>query len=169
MDRRAEESSFDISFMVQALQQAQEAAREDEIPVGALIVRNNVVIAKGRNQREALQDPTAHAEVFALKQTTSALKSWRLNDCTLYVTLEPCIMCVGAILQARIARLVFGCLDPKAGAVESLYRMCEDARLNHRVEVSRGILDHECAEILENFFSDLRRAKKLTRYLSSQT
>jgi tRNA(adenine34) deaminase len=166
---RSEEFASDISFMLQALEQAKEAARENEIPVGSVIVRNDIVIAKGRNQRETLQDPTAHAEMFALKEAARALASWRLNDCTLYVTLEPCIMCVGAILQARIRRLVFGCLDPKAGAVASLYRMCDDPRLNHRVEVTKGMVEQECADILAKFFSDLRRAKKLTRYLSSQT
>lgn len=151
--------SADAAFMLQALEQAREAARQDEIPVGAVIVRNNVVIASGRNRREALEDPTAHAEMFALREAARLLQSWRLNDCTLYVTLEPCIMCAGAILQARISRLVFGCLDPKAGAVESLYRMCDDPRLNHRVEVTKGIVERQCAEVLEMFFARLRARK----------
>ncbi|HWP58525.1 MAG TPA: tRNA adenosine(34) deaminase TadA [Candidatus Acidoferrales bacterium] len=159
----------DLSFMLEALEQAQEAARAGEIPVGAVIVRGGAVIARGRNRREALQDPTAHAEMLALREAARGLNSWRLNECALYVTLEPCIMCVGAILQARIQRLVFGPPDPKAGAVMSLYRLCEDARLNHRVEVVGGVLAQECGEILANFFSDLRRAKKTPRHLSSQT
>ena len=166
MDRSAEESSCDTSFMAQALEQAREAAQEDEIPVGAVIVRNTVVIATGRNQREALHDPTAHAEICALKEAARLLKSWRLNDCTLYVTLEPCIMCVGAIVQARIRRLVFGCLDAKGGAVESLYRICEDGRLNHQVDARGGILAEESAQLLESFFSDLRIRNQGSRSLT---
>ena len=153
----------DISFMLQALEQAKEAAREDEIPVGAVIVRNDIVIAKGRNQRETLQDPTAHAEMFALKEAARALASWRLNDCILYVTLEPCIMCVGAILQARIRRLVFGCLDPKAGAAASLYQACNDSRLNHQVVVTGGVLKEDCSRILGSFFADLRARNRHDR------
>ena len=149
--------------MLQALGEAKRAGLEEEIPVGALVVRDSVVIAAGRNQREALQDPTAHAEMLALREAARALNSWRLDGCTLYVTLEPCIMCVGAILQARVTRLVFGCLDPKAGAVVSLYKMCNDARLNHRVEVSGGILQGECSEILATFFGELRLRKKRAR------
>jgi tRNA(adenine34) deaminase len=153
----------DAGFMLKALGEAKRAGLEEEIPVGALVVWNGAVIAAGRNQREALQDPTAHAEMLVLRQAARVLNSWRLDECTLYVTLEPCIMCVGAILQARIARLVFGCLDPKAGAVASLYQMCNDARLNHRVEVSSGILQGECSEILANFFAELRLRKKNAR------
>jgi len=150
----------DAGFMLKALAEAKRAGSAAEIPVGAVVVRDGVVIAAGRNEREALQDPTAHAEMLALRGAARALNSWRLDECTLYATLEPCIMCVGAILQARIARLVFGCLDPKAGAVASLYRMCDDARLNHRVEVSSGILQGECSEMLTTFFAALRLGKK---------
>ena len=153
----------DAGFMLQALAEAKWAGAEEEIPVGALVVCKGAVIAAGRNQREALQDPTAHAEMLALREAARRLNSWRLDECTLYVTLEPCIMCVGAILQARIARLVFGCLDPKAGAVASLYKMCDDARLNHRVEVSSGILQEECSEMLASFFAELRLRKKAAR------
>ena len=157
------DSTSDAGFMLKALGEAKRAGLEEEIPVGALVVRNGAVIAAGRNQREALQDPTAHAEMLALREAARALNSWRLDECTLYVTLEPCIMCVGAILQARIARLVFGCLDPKAGAVASLYQMCNDARLNHRVEVRSGILQGECSDILATFFAELRLQKKRAR------
>jgi len=153
----------DAGFMLSALAEATRAGLAAEIPVGAVVVREGVIIAAGRNEREALQDPTAHAEMLALRAAARALNSWRLEGCTLYATLEPCIMCVGAILQARIARLVFGCLDPKAGAVASLYRMCDDARLNHRVEVSSGILQGECSEMLASFFAELRLRKKAAR------
>jgi tRNA(adenine34) deaminase len=142
--------------MLQALEQAREGARQDEIPVGAVIVRNSVVIARGQNRREALADPTAHAEMFALQEAAALLQSWRLSDCTLYVTLEPCLMCAGAIVQARIQRLVFGCLDPKAGAVASLYQACNDSRLNHQVVVTDGVLKEDCSLILASFFADLR-------------
>src|SRR5262245_38598023 len=153
----------DAGFMLKALAEATRAGLAAEIPVGAVVVREGVIIAAGRNEREALQDPTAHAEMLALRAAARALNSWRLEGCTLYATLEPCIMCVGAILQARIARLVFGCLDPKAGAVASLYKMCDDARLNHRVEVSSGILQAECSEMLASFFAELRLRKKAAR------
>ena len=159
----SKDPTSDAGFMLKALGEAKRAGREEEIPVGALVVRSGAVIAAGRNQRETLQDPTAHAEMLVLREAARALNSWRLDECTLYVTLEPCIMCVGAILQARIARLVFGCLDPKAGAVASLYQMCNDARLNHRVEVSSGMLQGECSEILAAFFADLRLRKKRAR------
>jgi tRNA(adenine34) deaminase len=149
----------DRFYMALALNEAREAAAAGEIPVGAVVVCGDKVIARGHNRREALQDPTAHAEVLALQTASSYLKSWRLEDCALYVTLEPCIMCVGAILQARIARLVFGCLDPKAGAVESLYRLCDDSRLNHTLPVSRGVMESECSRILSEFFADLRKKK----------
>lgn len=142
--------------MAAALEEARAAAACEEVPVGAVVVREQSIVARGRNRRESLQDPTAHAEVLALQEASSRLGSWRLHECTLYVTLEPCIMCVGAIIQARVGKLVFGCLDPKAGAVESLYRLCEDRRLNHQPQVSGGVLGNECARILREFFEDLR-------------
>jgi tRNA(adenine34) deaminase len=146
--------------MAAALEEARAAAACEEVPVGAVVVTGQSIIARGRNRRESLQDPTAHAEILALKEASSRLGSWRLHACVLYVTLEPCIMCVGAIIQARVGRLVFGCLDPKAGAVESLYRLCEDRRLNHQPQVSGGILEEECARILKEFFEKLRQEKK---------
>lgn len=149
----------DRFYMDLALQEAGRAAAKEEIPVGAVIVGRGRVIAQGHNRREELQRPTAHAEILALEKASSHLGSWRLQECTLYVTLEPCIMCVGAILQARVSRLVFGCLDPKGGAVESLYRLCEDPRLNHRLEATGGVLASECGRILSEFFSCLRSKK----------
>ncbi|MGH7834930.1 MAG: tRNA adenosine(34) deaminase TadA [Candidatus Binatia bacterium] len=146
----------DLEYMAAALEEARAAAACEEVPVGAVVVREQSIIARGRNRRESLQDPTAHAEILALKEASSRSGSWRLHECALYVTLEPCIMCVGAIIQARVGKLVFGCLDPKAGAVESLYRLCEDRRLNHQPEVRGGILGDECARILKDFFGGLR-------------
>ena len=150
--------------MEKALAQARLAGEAGEVPVGAIIVWQGQVIGKGYNQREALQSPMAHAEITAIEDAAHLLHSWRLSECELYVTLEPCIMCVGAILQARIGRLVFGCLDIKAGAVESLYRLCADSRLNHRLPAIGGVLAQECAALLENFFRDLRERKKLARF-----
>lgn len=150
----------DHSYMELALAQAKEAGARGEVPVGAVVVRRDQVVGRGFNRREELQDPLSHAELVAIRQAANHFQSWRLAECELYVTLEPCIMCVGAILQARIQRLVFGCLDAKAGAVESLYRLCDDERLNHRLPVSGGILAQPCALLLEDFFSELRARKK---------
>ena len=149
----------DRFYMAMALREAGDAADAGEIPVGAVVVYDGEVIARAYNRREELQNPMAHAEVLALQAAASHLKSWRLEECSLYVTLEPCPMCVGAILQARIARLIFGCLDPKAGAVESLYRLCDDSRLNHTLPVTGGVLQRECGAILSEFFSELRKKK----------
>ena len=139
-----------------ALQEAELAMREDEVPVGAVIVHEDRVIASAHNQREQLRDPTAHAEMIALTQAAAALGSWRLEGCTLYVTLEPCPMCAGAILQARVPFVVWGAADPKAGAVESLYKLFEDPRLNHRVEHTGRVLAPECGAILSDFFRGKR-------------
>ena len=143
-----------------ALAQAKEAATAGEVPVGAVIVCGGKAIGKGQNRREALQSPIAHAELLAIQQAAGSLRSWRLNKCDIYVTLEPCIMCVGSILQARMRRMVFGCLDPKAGAVESLYRLCDDQRLNHRLPVIGGVRSDECAQVLGEFFVRLREKKR---------
>jgi tRNA(adenine34) deaminase len=151
---------MDTVYMGIALEKAKEAALCGEVPVGAVVVYDDRVVGEGSNQREAFQDPTAHAEILALKDAAERLGRWRLEGCTLYVTLEPCVMCVGAIIQARIPRLVFGCLDPKGGAVESLYRLCNDHRLNHQVEVTRDVRGTECAQVLEEFFADLRVKKR---------
>lgn len=139
-----------------ALQEAQAALEENEVPIGAVIVHDGRVIARAHNQREQLRDPTAHAEMIAITQAAAALGSWRLEDCTLYVTLEPCPMCAGAIVQARIPLVVYGAADPKAGAVVSLFRLLNDARLNHRAEVVPGVLADACGEILTRFFRQQR-------------
>ena len=152
----------DISFMQSALAAAQEAAALGEVPVGAVIVCGGVMVGRGFNRREASQDPLSHAEIVAIDQAARHLGSWRLSQCTIYVTLEPCVMCTGAILQARMGRLVFGCLDPKAGAVESLYRLCEDQRLNHQLPATGGVLAKESAAMLGEFFQQLRQRKRDT-------
>jgi tRNA(adenine34) deaminase len=144
-------------YMRMALAQAEEAMREDEVPVGAVIVHQERLIAAAHNQREQLQDPTAHAEMIAITQAAHALGSWRLEGCTLYVTLEPCPMCAGAIVLARLPLLVYGAADPKAGAVESLYRLLSDTRLNHRVQVVSGVLARECGALLSRFFQQKRQ------------
>jgi len=144
-------------WMRLALEEAKQAAAEDEVPVGAIVVAAGRVIASAHNQREQLADPTAHAEMIALTQAAAALGSWRLEGCTLYVTLEPCPMCAGAILQARVPVVVWGAPDPKAGAVESLYRLFEDPRLNHRVDHTGRVLADECGQILSAFFRGKRK------------
>ena len=153
----------DERYMRLALEQAFEAATADEAPVGAIIVADDRVIAVARNEREALRDPTAHAEMIAITQAAATLNNWRLENCTLYVTLEPCPMCAGAIVQARIPRVVFGALDPKGGAVRSLYRLLEDERLNHRVAVVEGVLREPCGQVLTDFFAGKRRAKRASQ------
>jgi tRNA(adenine34) deaminase len=147
-------------FMHMALAQARLAAEEDEVPVGAVIVHGGRVIAAAHNQREQLQDPTAHAEMIAITQAAAARGSWRLEECLLYVTLEPCPMCAGAIVQARIPWVVYGATDPKAGAVDTLYRLLNDERLNHRVETVHGVLAQESSELLSGFFRAQRAMGK---------
>ena len=140
-----------------ALQQAQQAQVEDEVPVGAIILNQDRIIAAAYNQREQLHDPTAHAEMIAITQAAEAIGDWRLEHCTMYVTLEPCPMCAGAIIQSRIPRIVYGATDPKAGAVTSLYNLLTDTRLNHTVQVTGGVLAEDCGRILTNFFRSKRR------------
>jgi tRNA(adenine34) deaminase len=143
-----------------ALDEARRALAENEVPIGAVIVHRDRVIAAAHNQREQLRDPTAHAEMIAITQAAAALADWRLEGCTLYVTLEPCPMCAGAIVQARIPQVVYGAADPKAGGVRTLYQLLEDQRLNHRAEVVAGILAQPCAELLTEFFREQRRLGK---------
>jgi len=150
----------DKIFMGEALREARKAADLDEVPVGAVIVHNGEVIGRGCNLRETSQDPTDHAEMIAIREAARHTGFWRLCDCTLYVTLEPCVMCMGAIILARIQRLVFGCRDPRAGAVGSIYNLAEDERFNHRVEVTEGVEEDACSRILSGFFADLRHRKK---------
>ena len=147
-------------YMQLALDEAEQAMREEEVPIGAVIVYRDRIIAQAHNQREQLHDPTAHAEMIAITQAAESLRSWRLDDCSLYVTLEPCPMCAGAILQARIPVVVYGAADPKAGAVQSLYQLLNDERLNHRCEVTAGVLAEPCGQILSRFFQAQRRLGK---------
>ncbi|MFO0916141.1 MAG: tRNA adenosine(34) deaminase TadA [Pirellulales bacterium] len=150
----------DALYMQSALRQAEQAYQQGEVPVGAVIVHRQRVIAAAFNQREMLHDPTAHAEILAITQAAAHLQSWRLIDCSLYVTLEPCPMCAGAILQARLPRLVYGATDGKAGAVDSLYHLLNDSRFNHQVAVTGGVLSGPCGEILSRFFQQQRRLGK---------
>jgi tRNA(adenine34) deaminase len=152
---------FDQAMMRRALDLAREAASMGEVPVGALIVRDGKIVSQAFNLRETLHDPTAHAERLAITLAGQALGSWRLESCTLYVTLEPCPMCAGAIVQSRIPRVVYGAADPKAGACASLFQIVSDPRLNHRSEVTAGVLERECGEILSLFFQDRRGFSKL--------
>ncbi|GAG34220.1 unnamed protein product [marine sediment metagenome] len=148
---------LDEMFMRQALKQADQAAVVGEVPVGAVIAYRNQTIARGYNQRESLRDPTAHAEMIAITAAAEFLNSWRLEGCALYVTLEPCLMCAGATVLARLDRLIYGAADPKAGACGSLYDVCNDTRLNHRVAVTAGVLAEQVSEQLQEFFQVLRQ------------
>ncbi len=146
--------------MEAALAEARAAASDGEVPVGAVVVYEGRVIGRGRNRTESAQDPTAHAEILAIGAAAQALKSWRLDGCSLYVTLEPCHMCAGAIVLARIDRLVYGARDPKAGACGSLAMVPQDLRLNHRAEVIPGLLAEECGAVLEAFFRGRRAGRE---------
>lgn len=152
----------DDQLMLAAIEQAHLADQAGEVPIGAVVYHQPTgrIIATGNNRRERDEDPTAHAEILAIREAGRVLQSWRLIDCTLAVTLEPCPMCAGAIVNARIPRLIYGTADPKAGAVRSLYRLCEDARLNHRVEVIEGLRGETCAELLREFFRQQRALGK---------
>lgn len=152
----------DVAFMRAALEQAQRAAEAGEVPIGAVVVCQGEVIAEACNHREADRDPSAHAEFSAIVQASRELERWRLSDCTVYVTLEPCIMCAGLMHQARIGRCVYGAPDPKAGALGTLYAVNEDNRLNHTFEVASGVLGDECAQILKDFFARRRAEKNMS-------
>jgi len=148
--------------IAEAIAEARAALAEGEVPIGCVIVEDATgrIVGRGHNRRESERDPTAHAEIIALREASGTLSSWRLLGCTLYVTLEPCPMCAGAIVQARIPRLVYGCADPKAGAVRTLYRLCDDQRLNHVVQVLQGVRTEECADLLREFFKIQRAMGK---------
>jgi len=148
----------DVRFMRLAIEQARIAEENGDVPIGAVIVYQNQIIGRAYNQREQLKDPTAHAEIIALTQAAAFLESWRLTGCTMYVTLEPCPMCAGALVLSRMDRLVYGCDDPKTGACKSLYNIVQDERLNHRLEVTSGVLADECSQLLQEFF-EKRRAE----------
>lgn len=159
-DENSDELLGDSYYMRRALELARQAQMEDEVPVGAIVLLKGRVIGAAYNQRERLSDPTAHAEMIAITQAAAELQSWRLEGCTLYVTLEPCPMCAGAILQARIPRVVFGASDPKAGAVSSLFQLLSDPRLNHRCDIVPNVLSEPCGRILTEFFEAKRRLGK---------
>ena len=150
----------DDRFMRAAIEAAKIAEENGDVPIGAVIVYKSQIIGKAYNQREQLKDPTAHAEIIALTQAAAFLESWRLNGCTMYVTLEPCPMCAGALVLARIDRLVYGCDDPKTGACKSLYNIVQDERLNHKLEVTSGVLEEQCREQLQGFFARRREENK---------
>jgi tRNA(adenine34) deaminase len=153
----------ETAFMRRALAAAEEAASRGEVPVGAVVVVGGEIVAVAHNERETGSDPTAHAEILALRRAAAALGSWRLTGADLFVTMEPCPMCAGALVNARLRRLYFGCDDPKAGAVRTLYTLVDDPRLNHRVEVVPGLLAAEGAALLKSFFSRLRQPEGRTR------
>jgi tRNA(adenine34) deaminase len=146
----------DIQFMRAAIEAARIAQDNGDVPIGAVIVYKNQIIARAYNQREQLADPTAHAEIIALTQAATAMENWRLNGCTMYVTLEPCPMCAGALVLSRMDRLVYGCDDPKTGACKSLYNIVQDERLNHHLEVTSGVLAKQCSQQLQEFFARRR-------------
>lgn len=150
----------DEFFMNEAIKEAKKAETLGEVPIGAVIVHQDQIIARSHNLRETTQNALTHAELMAIQEACKVLGSWRLENTTLYVTLEPCPMCAGAILQSRIPRVVYGARDPKAGSVHSLYRLLNDSRLNHECEVAEGVLADECSTLLTNFFKKIRERKK---------
>ena len=159
------ETTEDTLFMGEALKEAEKALKKGEVPIGAVLVVDGKVVGRGHNERETKHDPSAHAELIAIRKASKRLESWRLTNGTLYVTLEPCLMCMGAIVLARIERLVFGAFDPKAGAAGSLYDISKDKRLNHRVEVTTGVMGEESGRLLKDFFSSLRAGKRAKKGL----
>lgn len=153
-------TDIDVAMMRKALTMAQRAWDMGEVPIGAIVYRGDEVIAEAHNTRESDADPTGHAELLAIRAAARAIGDWRLNDCSLAVTLEPCPMCAGAIVNARVGRVIYGATDPKAGAVETLYRLCDDDRLNHRAVLLPGVMAEECGRMLRDFFEERRRAKR---------
>lgn len=153
-------TDIDQKFMLEALAQAQQAADLGDVPIGAVMVHDGEIIARGFNRRIIDKDPTAHAEMLVIRQTAEIIGDWRLNGCELYVTLEPCSMCAGAIVLARLDRVIYGATDPKAGAAGTLYNICSDDRLNHRTQVTSGILGEQCGQILTDFFRAQRAMGK---------
>jgi tRNA(adenine34) deaminase len=156
-------TDMDVRMMQRAIELARQAWQAAEVPVGCVIYRGDEILAEAHNLREAERDPTAHAEIIALREASAKLQDWRLIDCTLVVTLEPCPMCAGAIVNGRVSRLVYGANDPKFGAVESLYGICDDQRLNHQPQIIRGVLAPECRGLLRDFFKERRKANKAAR------
>lgn len=150
------ESGPDQSYMREALRMAEKAREADEVPVGAVVVREGKVIARAYNQVELLKDATAHAEMLALTQAEAAMNDWRLTDCDLYVTKEPCVMCAGAIVHTRIRRIIFGCADPRSGGAGGILNLLQHPSLNHHCQITSGVLENECASILQDFFRNKR-------------
>src|ERR1700730_96022 len=157
MDNLIDQPS-DADFMREALRLAQKAYAKEEVPVGAIVVRGGRIIARAFNQVETLKDATAHAEMLAITQAEAAVGDWRLNDCDLYVTKEPCAMCAGALVHVRMRRVIFGCADPRSGAAGGALNLLQMASLNHRCEITSGVLMEECAGLLQSFFQARRRA-----------
>jgi tRNA(adenine34) deaminase len=153
-------ASDDNYYMSIAIEEAKKASAIGEVPIGAIIVRNGEIVGSGYNTRETAKDPLAHAEMMAIKKASETLGGWRLLDTTLYVTLEPCPMCSGAIVQARVPRIVYGAMDPKAGCAGSLMNLLQDPRLNHQVEITQGVMEEECGLLLKDFFRSLRERRK---------
>ena len=162
-----DERAQDLIFMRAALEEAAKAPAVGEVPIAAVIVHDNQILAQAHNYRELWQDPTAHAEVIAIRAAATALGTWRLTDTTLYVTVEPCSMCIGAIILARVSRVVFGAWDQKAGACGSLFNLPSEPKLNHRVAVTGGILEQESQALIQKFFKNLREASPATKPLST--
>jgi tRNA(adenine34) deaminase len=158
-----EEQQIHQYYMRAAIREAHQAELLGEVPIGAVVVHHGQIIGRGHNMREKFQDATYHAEMLAIMEACTTLGSWRLEDCDLYVTLEPCIMCSGAIINARLKNLYYGAKDPKAGAVDSLYHLLGDQRLNHQVNVHSGLLGDECGQLLRNFFRAIRKRRKAAR------
>lgn len=157
---RLERQKQDERFMREALRQAKKAAKLAEVPIGCVLVKDGVVVARGYNRRNTDKTTLAHAEIGVIRKASRLLKDWRLEDCTLYVTLEPCPMCAGAIVQARIPRVVAGCMNPKAGCAGSVLNILNTPGLNHRVEFEKGVLEEECSNLLQEFFRELRKNGK---------
>ncbi|KDP53305.1 nucleoside deaminase [Staphylococcus sp. EG-SA-6] len=152
----------DEYYMKLAIEEAKKAQKLGEVPIGAIIVKNNEVIASAHNLRETVQLPTAHAEHIAIERASKVVGSWRLEECKLYVTLEPCVMCAGAIVMSRIPKVVYGATDPKGGCSGSLMNLLEESQFNHRAEIVKGVLEQECGDLLRNFFRELRLKKSKT-------
>ena len=150
----------DVRYMRQALTQAKKAAKNDDVPIGCVIVHEGKVIARGYNRRNADKSGLAHAEIIAIRKASKVIGDWRLEDCTIYVTLEPCQMCAGAIVQSRIPKCVIGCMNPKAGSAGSVINLLDIKEFNHQVEIKKGVLEEECSKLLKDFFANLRLRKK---------
>ena len=160
MEKQVEWTSDDIKYMKEALKQAEKAERIEEVPIGCVIVHQGRIISRGYNRRNIQASALAHAEILAIKKASKKMGDWRLEDCIMYITLEPCPMCAGAIVQARIPKVVIGAMNPKAGCAGSILNLLEERRFNHQVETVRGVLEEECQIKMKNFFKSLREKKK---------